>query len=553
MQNTQVITEPHISIRQDNVLTNHHANVAMILFLVPAIILFFSPSIWEFIGVFVIDTLAFIVFKPIDLRLFRRFHPEASLFFPGLSPDIAKIETLEERRKVYNDMKEFPAKRSLSLIYVSLIKIIPAVTFMMIMWGGDEHYLITAVKILGICCFTFSYSISTTYIAYQNAVSQMLQEIHEKYDWSEVFKSVPVEHKTQALSRPEFFSVSAIFVLTVCMFSVITFNRTVSPWISLVQIIYILVASAYFSYQILVTTRLQVMRGIDNIVAHFNSSEQQMNPKGLALSVNQTLAFYQQTMNNLLEKNLTSEREIVRWIDQLAENNRYTDLGKISGLLIHDLINPLNIMTAWIYRLKKSPMFARSEDFDTFEKTLNRIVTLTKNVLNTFRGENNTYRQSTASKAFQLAKDVAPFHFERSALSKIDFSFDIPDGVEVLIPQPDLIQVLLNLQGNSIKNLIGMNIENPRIWVEVRNQSDKDITFSIRDNGTGLSAETFEFITESSTRLPGQEGVGLKLTKDLVRRYGGSLTVETGMADVGGTSVLLKLQKAPEYSPVPGI
>jgi signal transduction histidine kinase len=148
---------------------------------------------------------------------------------------------------------------------------------------------------------------------------------------------------------------------------------------------------------------------------------------------------------------------------------------------------------------------------------------------------------------------VAPFHFERSALSKIDFSFDIPDGVEVLIPQPDLIQVLLNLQGNSIKNLIGMNIENPKIWVEVRNQSDKDITFSIRDNGTGLSAETFEFITESSTRLPGQEGVGLKLTKDLVRRYGGSLTVETGMADVGGTSVLLKLQKAPEYSPVPRI
>jgi signal transduction histidine kinase len=195
-------------------------------------------------------------------------------------------------------------------------------------------------------------------------------------------------------------------------------------------------------------------------------------------------------------------------------------------------------------------MFERTEDFENFEKTLNRIVTLTKNVLNTFRGENNTYRQSSPLKAFQWMKEIAPFHFERKDLDLIDFEFDIPDGVEVLIPQPDLIQVLLNLHGNSVKNLISKQIVKPKIWVAVEEDADHHITFSIRDNGSGLTPETFEFITENPTRLPGQEGVGLKLTKDLVRRYGGSLMVDHRTSETEGTSVLLKLLKAPRYTAI---
>jgi K+-sensing histidine kinase KdpD len=51
------------------------------------------------------------------------------------------------------------------------------------------------------------------------------------------------------------------------------------------------------------------------------------------------------------------------------------------------------------------------------------------------------------------------------------------------------------------------------------------VNLIVRDNGTGLSLQNFQFITEEADRLPGKEGIGLKLTKRLVELYGGSLSL----------------------------
>ena len=98
----------------------------------------------------------------------------------------------------------------------------------------------------------------------------------------------------------------------------------------------------------------------------------------------------------------------------------------------------------------------------------------------------------------------------------------------VLADQTQLVQLLQNLIGNSIKF---RDSETPQIHISAR-RTESEWMFSVRDNGIGFDPKFTERIFEifqrlhSRTAYPGT-GIGLAICKRIIQRHGGRVWVES--------------------------
>jgi PAS domain S-box-containing protein len=104
-----------------------------------------------------------------------------------------------------------------------------------------------------------------------------------------------------------------------------------------------------------------------------------------------------------------------------------------------------------------------------------------------------------------------------------------PDGAPVWGDRYRLVQVLANLLNNAAK----YTPRGGRIELRVRMQEDY-VCVSVRDNGTGMSAEivesAFELFTQAERapdRTDGGLGIGLALVKGIVELHGGTVTAQS--------------------------
>ncbi|MDQ3233550.1 MAG: ATP-binding protein, partial [Pseudobdellovibrionaceae bacterium] len=104
-------------------------------------------------------------------------------------------------------------------------------------------------------------------------------------------------------------------------------------------------------------------------------------------------------------------------------------------------------------------------------------------------------------------------------------------------------QVILNLYSNAMDNLLDHKVPHPKLGLHMEVSDPGYVDLVVRDNGTGLSLENFQFITEEADRLPGKDGIGLKLTKRLLELYGGSLNLVESEAAQGSAFVMRLLQE----------
>lgn len=128
-----------------------------------------------------------------------------------------------------------------------------------------------------------------------------------------------------------------------------------------------------------------------------------------------------------------------------------------------------------------------------------------------------------------LVRDTLKLIGHLTRTSVVDIRLDLTATREVRIGRQDLQQVLINLLVNAL-NALG---EGPgEICLGTRDWNKRGVSVVVRDFGPGVPADLVEkiFTPFFSTKDVGQgTGLGLSISYDLMRRYGGNITLETGV------------------------
>ena len=136
-----------------------------------------------------------------------------------------------------------------------------------------------------------------------------------------------------------------------------------------------------------------------------------------------------------------------------------------------------------------------------------------------------------------LFNNVIPLMEEEIKQSSINFSIDLSnDDMRFSADEELLEQVIINLIKNAIHALDGS--PNPQITIKGYLNKRGRVTIQVIDNGEGILPEVLDkiFIPFFTTKPKGS-GIGLSLSRQIMRLHGGSITAYS-QPDQGTTFTL---------------
>ena len=117
----------------------------------------------------------------------------------------------------------------------------------------------------------------------------------------------------------------------------------------------------------------------------------------------------------------------------------------------------------------------------------------------------------------------------------VAFEMGIPEEVMFPVEEGDLMELLGNLMDNAWKFCRG------RVRMEAGLDPQRGLWIRLEDDGPGIPEGSVSQVLERGRRAdqtkPGQ-GIGLSVADELIRLYGGSLTI--GHSALGGADMLIR-------------
>jgi signal transduction histidine kinase len=224
-------------------------------------------------------------------------------------------------------------------------------------------------------------------------------------------------------------------------------------------------------------------------------------------------------------------------IELEAKNEKLHDLSAfketMTGMIIHDLKNPLNTMIN-IEHIGKNP----EEALLTIEKNGRLMLNMVMNILDVYKYENTALKIKKETADFSkiigdACKDVRLLAQEKSLNINV-----IANGNFAIDADSELVQrVFSNLLTNAIKfSKCSGNID-----ITVSEARPEWLKIEVIDQGDGIDSKILEMVFEKFTQvekkksgLAGSTGIGLAFCKMVIEAHGGSIgvTSEKGAGSV---------------------
>ena len=210
--------------------------------------------------------------------------------------------------------------------------------------------------------------------------------------------------------------------------------------------------------------------------------------------------------------------------EALRRNDRLAAMGKVAGIVAHEINNPLEAITNAFYLLREHPSLDDQARYyaNLAEQELARVAHITKQTLSFYRESQQPILVSLS----ELLDDVLelqqrPLKTNRISIEKRYVTEGPVQGFPV-----ELKQVFMNL----ISNAIHAMPEGGRLRLRVGSATRKGpktsgVRVSITDNGSGIrpadAKRLFEpFFTTKSTK---GTGLGLWISRGIIQKYDGTL------------------------------
>ena len=280
---------------------------------------------------------------------------------------------------------------------------------------------------------------------------------------------------------------------------------------ALTLIVYIIEATTYFSYIFYLRAYLMILLAFCY---------------ALVLTIGHTR----------IERSLSQAQ--LRELETAEENAMLEKMNRLKSdfmrNLAHEMKTPLTVMSGYAQlterQIQKNSVNEETTlNLETIAKEAGRLSDMVTQLLDV------TYRSPDEKKVAviapsELLDDAAAVC--RPILMKNNNRMELFCRTKQMISanKDSLLQVLINLCINSNKHTADGVVS-----VSASDGTDGEVSFSVRDNGSGISTEDLPYIFERGYSKDGGNGLGLTICREIIESAGGSISVESTGAD--GTTI----------------
>jgi PAS domain S-box-containing protein len=225
--------------------------------------------------------------------------------------------------------------------------------------------------------------------------------------------------------------------------------------------------------------------------------------------------------NAILEINRDITAQL-RAEDALRKAERLAAMGRVAGIIAHEINNPLEAITNTFYLLSGHPSLDDEARYyaQLGEEELLRVAHITRQTLGFYRESKDPVVVSLP----KLLDDILELQSRRLEFGNIELDKQYLNNGAIHGFPVELKQVFLNLIGNAVQAMP----EGGRLRLRVadgKSGNTAGVCISIVDTGSGIGPEhakqLFEpFFTTKSTK---GTGLGLWISRGIVQKYGGTI------------------------------
>lgn len=239
-----------------------------------------------------------------------------------------------------------------------------------------------------------------------------------------------------------------------------------------------------------------------------------------------------------------------RWYKERVKTRNSLQMGVILTNITHELLTPLTVISATIYKLKAmAPQY--EEDYMVMDNNINRTTRLLRQILEVRKSQAGQLhllvsRRNLISFIEEACENIRPM----AEHQKVSLSLEKPKAESMAWFDADKMdKIIYNLLSNAIKyNKVGGKID-------VSLSLSKELAvITIADNGIGMSKEKMKHLYTRffdgdyrKQNMPGT-GIGLSLTHDLVKLHHGNIQCESQEGEGTTFTITLPIRKS-AYAP----
>ncbi len=236
-----------------------------------------------------------------------------------------------------------------------------------------------------------------------------------------------------------------------------------------------------------------------------------------------------QAEKELKEKNVELKKtleELGKTQSLLVRQEKLASIGTLSSGVCHEILNPLNIMSATIQVMKMDEHSEEdNESLDTIMEQIHRATKITNNLRMFAHQKEAEVKPVDIHELFDKTATLIEHDLQLDNIM-INRSYD-PDLPLVDADEDQLTQVFLNLLNNAKDAMKGREENIFTIQTKALN-NEVEIRFS--DTGTGIPKELLGKIFDPfyTTKDPGKgTGLGLSIIHSIIDKHNGTIKVES--------------------------
>jgi PAS domain S-box-containing protein len=210
--------------------------------------------------------------------------------------------------------------------------------------------------------------------------------------------------------------------------------------------------------------------------------------------------------------------------EALRRSERLAAMGRMAGIIAHEINNPLEAITNAFFLLRDHPSldeharrYAKIAD-----QELARVARITSKTLGFYKDPQGAVRLKPAA----VLDEVLELQERTLQITKVTVERNYQTEAEVAASPSELKQVFLNLIGNAIQAMPGGGKLRVRVRETRNSKNDRHcVCISLSDTGVGVRPEHANRLFEPffSTKAEKGTGLGLWISKGIITKHEGTI------------------------------